>query len=311
MSESMRDFIRAIQNGSDEVFIRENEAMSDHTTFRIGGPADVYMEPATEDAFVRVMEETAKRNIRTMVIGRGSNLLFDDAGFRGAVISTARLRSIRVEGNVLYAGAGASLNACANAACEAGLTGMEFAFGIPGSVGGAVFMNAGAYGGEICQILTESTCYDGNDGTVKALCAEEHAFGYRHSVYRDHPDRIVLSASFALQAGDKTAIRARMDDLMGRRMSKQPLEYPSAGSAFKRCEGRFTAQMIDEAGLKGFSIGGAQVAEKHAGFIINRGGATSADVRGLIAHIQRELKKRFEVDICPEIVYVPPTDREE
>jgi UDP-N-acetylmuramate dehydrogenase len=120
-----------------------------------------------------------------------------------------------------------------------------------------------------------------------------------------------LSASFALQPGDKTAIRAMMDDLMSRRMSKQPLEYPSAGSAFKRCEGRFTAQMIDEAGLKGFSIGGAQVSEKHAGFIINRGGATSADVRGLIAHIQRELKKRFEVDICPEIVYVPPTDREE
>ena len=227
------------------------------------------------------------------------------------MISTARLRCIRVEGNTLYAGAGASLNACANAACEAGLTGMEFAFGIPGSVGGAVFMNAGAYGGEICQILTESICYDGKDGTVKTLLADEHHFGYRHSVYRDHPDRIVLSASFALQPGDKTAIRAMMDDLMSRRMSKQPLEYPSAGSAFKRCEGRFTAQMIDEAGLKGFSIGGAQVSEKHAGFIINRGGATSADVRGLIAHIQRELKKRFEVDICPEIVYVPPTDGEE
>lgn len=311
MSETMRDFIRTIQDGNDEVFLLENEFMSDHTTFRIGGPADVYVEPATEEAFRRVMAEAAKRNIRTIVIGRGSNLLFDDAGFRGAVISTARLRCIRVEGNTLYAGAGASLNACANAACEAGLTGMEFAFGIPGSVGGAVFMNAGAYGGEICQILTESICYDGKDGTVKTLLADEHHFGYRHSVYRDHPDRIVLSASFALQPGDKTAIRAMMDDLMSRRMSKQPLEYPSAGSAFKRCEGRFTAQMIDEAGLKGFSIGGAQVSEKHAGFIINRGGATSADVRGLIAHIQRELKKRFEVDICPEIVYVPPTDGEE
>lgn len=311
MSETMRDFIRTIQDGNDEVFLLENEPMSDHTTFRIGGPADVYVEPATEEAFRRVMAEAAKRNIRTIVIGRGSNLLFDDAGFRGAVISTARLRRIRVEGNTLYAGAGASLNACANAACEAGLTGMEFAFGIPGSVGGAVFMNAGAYGGEICQILTESICYDGKDGTVKTLRAEEHHFGYRHSVYRDHPDRVVLSASFALQPGDKTAIRAMMDDLMSRRMSKQPLEYPSAGSAFKRCEGRFTAQMIDEAGLKGFSIGGAQVSEKHAGFIINRGGATSADVRGLIARIQRELKKRFEVDICPEIVYVPPTDGEE
>ena len=284
--------------------------MCDHTTFRIGGPADVYTEPATEDAFVRVMEEAAKRNIRTMVIGRGSNLLFDDAGFRGAVISTGRLRTVRCAGNILYAGAGASLSACANAAWEQGLTGMEFSFGIPGSVGGAVFMNAGAYGGEICQVLTESTYYDGADHTVKTLAADAHAFAYRDSVYRHHPERVVLSAAFALQAGNKEEIRAVMDDLMSRRTEKQPLEYPSAGSAFKRCEGRFTAQMIDQAGLKGFSIGGAQVSEKHAGFIINRGGATSADVRALIAHIQCELKNRFGVDIRPEIVYVPPTGRE-
>lgn len=311
MSEKTEEFILAIEKDSREnVFVQKNESMCNHTTFRIGGPADAYIEPATEEAFCRVMAEAARRNIRTIVIGRGSNLLFDDAGFRGAVISTTQLRSIRIEENTLHAGAGASLNACANAACEAGLTGMEFAFGIPGSVGGAVFMNAGAYGGEICQLLTASTYYDGNDGTVKTLSAEDHNFGYRHSAYRDHTERIVLSALFALQPGDKTAIRATMDDLMGRRVSKQPLEYPSAGSAFKRCEGRFTAQMIDEAGLKGFSIGGAQVSEKHAGFIINRGGATSADVRALIAHIQGKLKKRFDVDICPEIVYIPPTGRE-
>ena len=142
MSETMRDFIRTIQDGNDEVFLLENEFMSDHTTFRIGGPADVYVEPATEEAFCRVMAEAEKRNIRTIVIGRGSNLLFDDAGFCGAVISTGQLRSIRIEGNTVYAGAGASLNACANAACEAGLTGMEFAFGIPGSCGGAAYMNA-------------------------------------------------------------------------------------------------------------------------------------------------------------------------
>lgn len=308
MSEKMENFILAIKQGGEDVFCAENEPMSAHTTFRIGGCADAYIEPATEEAFCRVMREASRRNIRTIVIGRGSNLLFDDEGFRGAVIATNQLRSIRVEGNRLYAGAGASLNACANGACEAGLAGMEFSFGIPGSVGGAVFMNAGAYGGEICQVLEKSTYYDGKDGTVKTLCAADHGFGYRHSSYREHPERIVLSATFTLQEGDKTAIRSMMDDLMGRRMDKQPLEYPSAGSAFKRCEGRFTAQMIDEAGLKGFSVGGAQVSEKHAGFIINRGGATSADVRGLIAHIQAELKKRFDVDICPEIVYVPPTD---
>lgn len=312
MSEWMRDFVLAVGEGhGGDVSVWENESMAAHTTFHIGGAADVYIEPSTKEAFCRVMEEAHRRNIRTLVVGRGSNLLFDDSGFRGAVISTARMRSVRCEGNVLYADAGASLNACANAACESSLTGMEFAFGIPGSVGGAVFMNAGAYGGEICQILTESTYYDGADHTVKTLSADAHGFGYRHSAYREHPEWIVLSAAFALQPGEKTAIREKMEDLMGRRMSKQPLEYPSAGSAFKRCEGRFTAQMIDEAGLKGFSIGGAQVSEKHAGFIINRGGATSSDVRKLIAHIRAELKKQFDVDIYPEIVYVSPTGRED
>lgn len=312
MSEWIKDFVLAVQEGQrDSVFVWENESMAAHTTFRIGGAADVYIEPATAEAFCYVMAEADRRGIRTLVIGRGSNLLFDDSGFRGAVISTARMRSVRCDGDVLYADAGASLNACANGACDSSLTGMEFAFGIPGSVGGAVFMNAGAYGGEICQILRESTYYDVTDHSVKTLSADEHRFAYRHSAYREHPEWVVLSASFALLPGEKTAIRAKMDDLMGRRMSKQPLEYPSAGSAFKRCEGRFTAQMIDEAGLKGFSIGGAQVSEKHAGFIINRGGATSADVRKLIAHIQAELKKKFDVDICPEIVYVSPTGREE
>ena len=308
MSDIIMDFIRVVRGyGAEEIFLAENEPMRAHTTFRIGGPADVYIEPSTQEAFCFVMAEASRRNIRTIVIGRGSNLLFDDAGFRGAVISTARLRGICCEGDILRAGAGASLNACANAACEAGLTGIEFAFGIPGSVGGAVFMNAGAYGGEICQILSESVYYDTTDHTVKTLCASDHNFAYRDSVYRHHPERIVLSASFALKKGNREEIRSVMDDLMGRRMAKQPLEYPSAGSAFKRCEGRFTAQMIDEAGLKGFAIGGAQVSEKHAGFIINRGGATSADVRALIAHIQGKLKNRFGVDIQPEIVYVPQT----
>lgn len=311
MSDRIMELIHALRGyPRGEIFLAEKEPLRDHTTFRIGGPADVYIEPATEDAFCFVMVEAAKRDIRTIVIGRGSNLLFDDAGFRGAVISTGRLRTVRCAGNILYAGAGASLSACANAAWEQGLTGMEFSFGIPGSVGGAVFMNAGAYGGEICQVLTESTYYDGADHTVKTLAADAHAFAYRDSVYRHHPERVVLSAAFALRDGNKEEIRAVMDDLMSRRTEKQPLEYPSAGSAFKRCEGRFTAQMIDQAGLKGFSIGGAQVSEKHAGFIINRGGATSADVRALIAHIQCELKKRFGVDIRPEIVYVPPTGRE-
>lgn len=303
---ALRDAIRTYnsENGNN-IGVREAEPMAPHTTFRIGGPADLYLEPSTE-ADVRFLFRAAREaQARTIMIGRGSNLLFSDDGFRGAVISASSLRELSVDGNILTAGAGVPLRICAKAAQEASLTGMEFAHGIPGSCGGAVFMNAGAYDGEIAQILIRSRYYDRDTDSFGELDAPAHAFGYRESVYRTNTNRVILSASFRLLPGDPLAIRTKMDDLMRRRTEKQPLEYPSAGSTFKRYPGRYTAQMIDEAGLKGYSIGGAQVSEKHAGFIINRGGATSEDVTALIKHIQKTLLERFGVSIETEVVCVP------
>ena len=282
----------------------ENEPMSRHTTFRIGGAADLYFEPHSEEELLFLLRTSKELGIRTLILGRGSNLLFDDAGFRGAVLSTASMRAIRVAGSVLTAEAGASLRSCANEALEHSLTGLEFAHGIPASCGGAVFMNAGAYDGEIAHVLSSSRYYDTLTDEIITLDNADHTFGYRESVYRKHPERVILSAEFRLNAGDPDAIRAKMDDLMRRRIEKQPLEYPSAGSTFKRYPGRFTAQMIDEAGLKGYTIGGAQVSEKHAGFVINRGNATAADVHRLIDHIRAELQKKFGVIIETEVISV-------
>jgi len=287
------------------VEIRENECMAHHTTFRIGGEADLFLSVHSEEDLRFLLRCAKKMGVRTLVIGRGSNLLFADAGFRGAVITTAQMKEIRVSDGILTAGAGAMLSACANAALDASLTGFEFAHGIPGSCGGAVFMNAGAYDGEISQVLTKSRYYDCDCDSFGELAEEEHAFGYRESLYRRMPQRIILSASFSLQNSDKAAIREKMDFLMQKRTEKQPLEYPSAGSTFKRCPGRYTAQMIDEAGLKGYTVGGAQVSEKHAGFIINRGNAKADDVKALIAHIRRTLHERFGVDIETEVICVP------
>jgi len=281
------------------------EPLSRHTTFHIGGPADAFLVPASENGLRFALDAARRAGVRAMVIGRGSNLLFDDAGFRGAVISTAGLSTIERTGGVLTARAGAPLTALAGAAQKAGLGGLEFAYGIPGSVGGAVYMNAGAYGGEIAQCLAESRALDLADGTVRVLDAAAHEFGYRESVYRAHPTWIVLSASFSLTPGDPETIRAAMEELLRRRAEKQPLEYPSAGSVFKRLPSRYTAQMIDEAGLKGTRVGGAQVSEKHAGFIVNRGGATAADVRALIERIRETLRAHFNVEIETEIIYVP------
>lgn len=288
-----------------DIAVKYDEPMSQHTTFRIGGPADYYAEPSSPESLAAVLHAADTYDIPYYVIGRGSNLLFADNGFRGLVVATTAMRQITVQGETLIADAGATLTAVAKAAQEHTLSGFEFANGIPGSVGGAVFMNAGAYGGEIAHVLSESTCYNMASGAFERLTLDEHSFSYRHSIYRDEPQRLVVSATFRLHKGDPSTIRETMNDLMNRRVTKQPLDVPSAGSAFKRCEGRYTAQMIDEAGLKGYAIGGAQVSEKHAGFIINRGGATAADVLRLIEYIQREIHRVYGVEIEPEVVYVP------
>ena len=278
------------------------EKLSSHTTFRIGGDASLFVSPADEDQLIGVISYLEKNGIRYFLLGKGSKVLFDDAGYDGAVVSTSKLDKISVCGNEITAQCGASFTYLASVAAENSLSGLEFAYGIPGSVGGAVFMNAGAYGSETAAVLKSSRYLDISDCTVKTLPLEEHLFGYRDSVFR-HRRFIHLSSVFALQAGDKAQIRAYMNELMQRRRDKQPLEYPSAGSVFKRYPGRYTAQMIDEAGLRGLSVGGAQVSEKHAGFIVNKGNATSSDVIALVGKVREAIRDKYGIEIECEIIH--------
>lgn len=278
------------------------EMLSSHTTFRIGGDASLFVSPADEDQLIGVISYLEKNGIRYFLLGKGSNVLFDDTGYDGAVVSTSKLDKISVCGNEITAQCGASFTYLASVAAGNSLSGLEFAYGIPGSVGGAVFMNAGAYGSETAAVLKSSRYLDISDCTVKTLPLEEHLFGYRDSVFR-HRRFIHLSSVFALQAGDKAQIRAYMNELMQRRRDKQPLEYPSAGSVFKRYPGRYTAQMIDEAGLRGLSVGGAQVSEKHAGFIVNKGNATSSDVIALVGKVREAIRDKYGIEIECEIIH--------
>lgn len=278
------------------------EKLSSHTTFRIGGDASLFVSPADEEQLIGVISYLEKNGIRYFLLGKGSNVLFDDAGYDGAVISTSKLDNISVCGNEITAQCGASFTYLASVAADNSLSGLEFAYGIPGSVGGAVFMNAGAYGSETAAVLKSSKYLDISDFTVKTLSLEEHLFGYRDSTFR-HRHFILLSSVFGLQTGEKAQIRAYMDELMQRRRDKQPLEYPSAGSVFKRYPGRYTAQMIDEAGLRGLSVGGAQVSEKHAGFIVNKGNATSRDVTELVGKVREAIRDKYGIEIECEIIH--------
>ena len=282
----------------------ENEPLSRHSSFRIGGPCAVFVTPESADSLRDAYNEAKSEGIRTYILGKGSNILFADEGFDGVIISTEKLTSVSVCGNTLTADAGASFTHIAAVARDAGLCGLEFAYGIPGSVGGAVFMNAGAYGGQVSDCLESSACFDPENDRIIYTEGADHDFGYRTSIYKKNPERVILSATFELKSGDKDEIRAYMEDIMGRRRDKQPLEYPSAGSVFKRPEGYFAGQLIEEQGLKGYTIGGAQVSEKHAGFIINRGGATAKDVLDLIAHIQAKVKEAYGVMLECEVIFV-------
>ena len=282
----------------------ENEPLSRHSSFRIGGPCALFVTPESADSLRDAYNEAKSEGIRTYILGKGSNILFADEGFDGVIISTEKLTSVTVSGNTLTADAGASFTHIAAVARDAGLSGLEFAYGIPGSVGGAVFMNAGAYGGQVSDCLESSSCFDPENDRIIYTEGADHDFGYRSSIYKKNPERVILSATFELKSGDKEEIRAYMEDIMGRRRDKQPLEYPSAGSVFKRPEGYFAGQLIEEQGLKGCTIGGAQVSEKHAGFIINRGGATAKDVLDLIAHIQAKVKEAHGVMLECEVIFV-------
>lgn len=281
--------------------ILENEPMSGHTTFRIGGNADMIVIPENVEQLKTVLDFAKSKDIPVTVIGNGSDLLVSDDGIRGIVVKTTGMSEIAADGCIITAGAGALLSKTASYALSLGLTGMEFAHGIPGTVGGGVYMNAGAYGGELKDIIVKTTYLDA-DGEVKTCT--EHDFGYRKSVYSRYTDRIILSAVFQLQPGDKTAIEARMAELAQARRSKQPIEMPSAGSVFKRPEGYFAGKLVQDCGLRGFAIGGAQVSEKHCGFIVNKGGATAKDVLALIEHIQNEVYNKFSVKLETEVKYI-------
>ena len=267
----------------------ENESMSEHTTFRIGGPADLFVVPTTVEGLAAVVSACNKEGIYCFILGNGSNVLVSDKGIRGVVVSTAAcLNNIELIGAYeIKCGAGVKLSRLSDLACENSLTGAEFAWGIPGTVGGAVYMNAGAYDGEMKDILV-SCEYLTPDGELHTMLADEMDLSYRHSAFSEN-GYVIVSATVRLKAGDKGEIRAKMDDFMHRRKSKQPLEFPSAGSTFKRPVGGFAAALIDECGLKGYSVGGAEVSEKHAGFVINKGGATCFDVMRLVEHIKKEV----------------------
>ena len=280
--------------------VREAEPLSAHTTFEIGGPAELYAMPRDPDQIRDCMTFCSSTGTPFFVLGAGSNLLVSDDGFDGVIISlTEGLTGISVDGCELTCQAGVLLKDASETACAHGLSGLEFACGIPGTVGGACFMNAGAYGGCIADVLKEVTVLTG-DGRFETLPVGELDLGYRHSRIADD-DMIVVSATFALTPGDPAEIRATMDDLTEQRTSKQPLELPSAGSTFKRPEGYFAGKLISDAGLKGFQLGGAAVSSKHAGFVVNVGGATAADVCALIEHVQDEVERQFGVCLEPEV----------
>lgn len=279
----------------------ENESMSEHTTFRIGGPADLFVVPTTVEGLAAVVSACNKEGVYCFILGNGSNVLVSDKGIRGVVVSTAAcLNNIELIGAYeIKCGAGVKLSRLSDLACENSLTGAEFAWGIPGTVGGAVYMNAGAYDGEMKDILV-SCEYLTPDGELRTMLADEMDLSYRHSAFSEN-GYVIVSATVRLKAGDKGEIRAKMDDFMHRRKSKQPLEFPSAGSTFKRPVGGFAAALIDECGLKGYSVGGAEVSEKHAGFVINKGGATCFDVMRLVEHIKKEVFLNKSINLECEI----------
>lgn len=295
--------IEALQKFVPRENIRLQEPMAGHTTFRIGGPADCFLELENEEQLKKVRRYLELTGVSFFVLGNGSNLLVNDTGYRGIILQVgSKMNGISVQGNRVIAKAGATLVQAARTAMEHGLSGLEFASGIPGTVGGGVVMNAEAYGGEMSQAVVQVNVVS-RDGEILELDNETMEFGYRSSVIK-HSPFIVTEVTFCLDRDDKDVIKGRMEELAMRRREKQPLEYPSAGSTFKRPEGHFAGKLIMEAGLKGFRIGGAQVSEKHCGFVINTGNATAQDVRDVMTAVQNRVKGQFGVELEPEILFV-------
>ncbi|MBQ7010909.1 MAG: UDP-N-acetylmuramate dehydrogenase [Clostridia bacterium] len=297
-------FVCTFSEKYPECVIEENYDLAAHTTMRVGGKAAVAVFPETAEQLCAAVEICAFRGIRHAVLGHASNVVCSDEGYDGVIIRTEKLCGISVYEDEIVAECGASLNALARAALNAGLTGAEFLYGIPGSVGGACYMNAGAYGGQISDVLLSVTAYNSVTNTVKEYAAEECNFGYRQSIFHDNDSLTVLSCRLRLCKGDREAIGAKMDELISARKEKQPLEYPSAGSFFKRCEGHFTAKLIDDCGLKGTRVGGAMISEKHAGFLINYDNASCADVMALSELVRSVVKEKYGLDIEREVEYL-------
>ena len=294
------NFYEELKNIIAEDRIKKDEPMKSHTTFRIGGPAKYFIIPETKEEIKAVIECCKKADMPYYILGNGSNLLVSDKGYEGVVIQIFKnMNQISLEGEVITAQAGAILSSVANKALEAELTGFEFAAGIPGTLGGACVMNAGAYGGEMKDVLVNVLVLT-QDGEFLTISKEELELGYRTSVIAKK-NFIVLEASIRLEKGDKEAIKARMDELKVQRTTKQPLEYPSAGSTFKRPEGHFAGKLIQDAGLRGFQVGGAQVSEKHCGFVINKDQATAADVAELMRQVSLKVKEQFGVELEAEV----------
>lgn len=279
--------------------VKLNEPMKEHTTFRIGGNAEVMIFPESTEDIKNIIKIAKDGDIPVFILGNGSNLLVCDEGIEGIVIKLdSNFSSVRVEGNDVYAASGTHLSKIANVCLENSLSGFEFASGIPGTLGGAIKMNAGAYGGEMKDVVESAECID-MKGNIFTLTKEELDFSYRHSAISD--DIIVLSAHLRLNEGEKTSIKETMRDLNSRRKEKQPLEYPSAGSTFKRPEGYFAGKLIQDSGLKGYTVGGAQVSEKHCGFVINKDSATFKDVMTLIQDVKNIVFDKFGVELCEEV----------
>ena len=285
---------------TDPSNVKIDEPMKDHTTMKVGGCADVFVMPQTIGEATEIVRLLLSRKEQFAVIGNGSNLIVSDKGYKGCIVCMA-CDGITMEGTTITVQAGAMLSKVAKTAYDNGLTGLEFASGIPGSVGGAVVMNAGAYGGQMEDVITKVTLLDHESGNVITLPCDKMGFGYRTSIVKTGR-YTVLEAVFELQKGDKTKIKEMMDDLAVRRREKQPLEYPSAGSTFKRPEGYFAGKLIEDAGLKGYASGGAQVSEKHCGFVINKGGATATDVLDLIRDVRKRVFESSSVMLEPEVV---------
>ena len=282
----------------------QNCPLSKHSSFRIGGAADVALFPKSSDELCKTLSLLREEEMPVLVIGNGSNVVFSDAGYRGAVVFTGKCRNIKIENNLVFADAGVLLSTLSSAVRDESLSGLEFAFGIPGTLGGAVYMNAGAYGGSMSDVCVGSQYYDLKTGVIGESIGDAQCFGYRKSIYQNHPERIILSATLQLKKGNRKTISEEMRTYWDKRRTTQPLELPNAGSTFKRPEGHFAGKLIEDCGLKGLTVGGAQVSQKHAGFIVNIGGATCEDVKRLIEKIQTTVLQQTGVELECEIKFL-------